>query len=310
MKNVFISVFYFVAFILVSCHAKEAVTEKEPAAAEVQTPVTVTGVTIAPLVEYVELNAMSSFVQSSFIKATANGFVKSSNVRPGQFIRAGQLAFLMQTKEAKALGSTINDLDPSFKFSGLIRITANETGYISAVNHQPGDYVQDGEQLAVLSDSKSFGFLLNLPYELRGYLLNNKTVDLELPDKTHLKGTIALVMPTVDSVSQTQGVLIKVNDNITIPQNLIAKVRIIKNAKNNVVSLPKEAVLTDEAQSEFWIMKMIDSATAVKVNITKGMETSDRVEILSPPLTANDKILLSGNYGLPDTARVKIIKQE
>jgi multidrug efflux pump subunit AcrA (membrane-fusion protein) len=293
---------------LFSCAGKKEEKEEETSTEEVQTPVTVTTIGAEPLTEYVELNAMSSFLQSSFIKATANGYVKSSNVKLGQFIHAGQVAFVMQTKEARALGNTINELDPSFKFSGLIKINATQTGYITAVDHQVGDYVQDGEQLAVLSDSKSFGFLLNLPYELRPYLLNNKSIDIELPDKTHLKGTVAHVMPTVDSVSQTQAVLIKVNASSSIPQNLIAKVRIIKNARSNSPSLPKEAVLTDEAQTNFWVMKMIDSATAVKVPVVKGMETGDRVEIVRPVFSATDKILLTGNYGLPDTAKVKIVE--
>lgn len=306
MKKLFILFFCFAALVSFSCSSKKEAKEEETTAQEVQTPVTVTTIKTEPLTEYVELNAMSSFLQSSFIKATANGYIKSSNVKPGQFIHAGQTAFVMQTKEARALGNTINELDPSFKFSGLIRINATQTGYITALNHQPGDYVQDGEQLAVLSDAKSFGFLLNLPYELRQYLQNNKSIDIELPDKTHLKGTVAHVMPTVDSVSQTQAVLIKVNAPSSIPQNLIAKVRIIKNARNNAPSLPKEAVLTDEAQSNFWVMRMIDSVTAVKVPVVKGMESGDRVEIIRPVFTATDKILLTGNYGLPDTAKVKI----
>jgi multidrug efflux pump subunit AcrA (membrane-fusion protein) len=275
---------------------------------EVQTPVTVTTISNESLSEYVELNAMSSYLQSSFIKATANGYIKSSQIKLGQFVHSGQLAFLMQTKEAKALGNTINSLDPSFNFSGLIKINANQTGYITAVDHQPGDYVQDGEQLAVLSDAKSFGFLLNLPYELRPYLVKNKSVDVVLPDKTVLKGTVAHVMPTVDSVSQTQAVLIKVNAGSSIPQNLIGKVRIVKNQKTSVTSLPKAAVLTDESQENYWVMKMIDSVTAVKVTIIKGMESGDKVEIIKPIFTASDKIVLKGNYGLPDTAKVRIEK--
>jgi biotin carboxyl carrier protein len=294
--------------LLFSCKGKpdtEAVTEK----AEVQTPVTVTTIQNEQLAEYVELNAMSSYLQSSFIKATANGYIKSSNVKPGQFVRAGQLAFLMQTKEAKALGNTINSLDPSFNFSGLIKINASQTGYITAIDHQPGDYVQDGEQLAVLSDAKSFGFLLNLPYELRPYLIKNKSVDVVLPDKTVLKGTVAHMMPTVDSVSQTQAILIKVNAGASIPQNLIGKVRIVKNEKNSVPSLAKAAVLADESQENFWVMKMIDSVTAVKVSVMKGMESGDKVEIVRPVFTTSDKIVLKGNYGLPDTAKVKIVKE-
>ncbi len=310
MKKLSVILLSIMMFVLLSCGAKQAPAVEEKAAEEAQTPVTVTAISNEQLAEYVELNAMSSFLQNSFIKSTANGYIKSSNIKPGQFIHAGQLAFMMQTKEAKALGNTINSLDSTFKFSGMIRINASQTGYITAVDHQPGDYVQDGEQLAVLSDAKSFGFLLNLPYELRPYLMKNKTMDVVLPDKTVLKGSVAHVMPAVDSVSQTQAVLIHVDASSSIPQNLIGKVRIVKNAKSNVPSLPKEAVLTDESQSNFWVMKMIDSVTAVKVPVVKGMESGDRVEIVRPVFTTSDKILLKGNYGLPDTAKVKIVKED
>ena len=61
----------------------------------------------------------------------------------------------------------------------------------------------------------------------------------------------------------------------------------------NAVSLPKAAVLSDETETDFWIMKMINSNTAVKIPIKKGIETEDKVEILSPILTAEDKILLT-----------------
>ncbi len=53
-------------------------------------------------------------------------------------------------------------------------------------------------------------------------------------------------------------------------------------------------------------MKMIDSTTAVKVPVTIGLVTSGQVEITSPILKPSDQILLTGNYGLPDTAKVII----
>ena len=126
---------------------------------------------------------------------------------------------------------------------------------------------------------------------------------------SHLQGHVANILPRVDSVSQTQAVLIKVHASSNLPTNLIAKVRIIKNAHNNVVSLPREAILANEAQTNFWVMKMIDSTTAVKVYIVKGMETSDRIEVVSPRFSKADKFVLNGNYGLPDTAKVKVMKQ-
>jgi len=294
--------------LLFSCKSKQKEPDEEVAPKDVRTPVTITSIETTVLNDYVELNATSSYQQSNFIKASANGYLKSVNVKLGDRVHAGQLAFTLQTKEAHALGNTINKLDPSFNFSGVINIKSSANGYIQSLNHQVGDYVQDGEQLAVLADSKSFGFILNLPYELRPYVNTGKSLQVDLPDGSHLNGVVSNIMPSVDSVSQTQSVLIKVNSTKTIPQNLIAKVRIIKTQKTNAVSVPKQAVLTDESQTNFWVMRMIDSVTAVKVPIVKGLETNDRVEIVRPQFSPNDKILLTGNYGLPDTAKVKIMK--
>lgn len=302
--------FGFLLLMLSACKSKETADEETVAPQDVRTPVTVTSIETTTLGDYVELNATSAYQQNNFIKASANGYLKSVNVKLGQMIHAGQLAFTLQTKEAHALGNTINKLDPSFNFSGIISIKASASGYIQELNHQIGDYVQDGEQLAVLADSKSFGFILNLPYELRPYVSTGKTLQIDLPDGSHLNGTVSNIMPNVDSSSQTQNVLLKVNSQNTIPQNLIAKVRIVKEQKSSAASLPKQAVLTDESQTNFWVMKMIDSVTAVRVPVVKGLETKDRIEIIRPQFSPNDKILLTGNYGLPDTAKVKIMKAE
>jgi uncharacterized NAD(P)/FAD-binding protein YdhS len=72
--------------------------------------------------------------------------------------------------------------------------------------------------------------------------------------------------------------------------------------------LPKSAVLANETQTEFWVMKLINDTLAVKVPVTKGIETTDRIEIISPQFAAQDRIVITGNYGLSDTAKVKIVK--
>ena len=289
-----------------SCRNQEPATEETPE--EVQTPVTITHISTEPITDYIELNATSTFLLKNYVKSNANGYLQSADAKPGQFVNQGQLLFTIKTKEAQSIGNAINVLDSSFKFSGTNGIRAGAKGYITQLNHQAGDYVQDGEQLAVISDLNSFVFLMDLPFELKPYVAVGRDAEVLLPDGTKLPGKITSAMPTVDAVSQTQSMVIKVNTARAIPENLIAKVRIAKTVKNNTVSLPKAAVLTDETQSHFWIMKMTDSTTAVKVPVTKGIETKDRVEILSPPLSPADEILLTGNYGLPDTTKVKIVQ--
>jgi hypothetical protein len=304
--KIFLIVFLFAAVF--GCgHAKTA-DPAEDKKTDAGTPVTVTAVAFGPLSETTELNATSAYQLKSTIKASATGYLKGVNAKLGQQISQGYTMFVIKTKEAEALGNTINSLDPSFRFTGLVYIKASENGYVSTLNYKTGDYVTDGEALAVISDINSFAFLMDLPYELKATLASNKELQLKLPDGTILKGYVAAEMPLVDAASQTQQIVIKLRDNKVVPENLIAKVTLIKQFKNNAAYLPKAAVLTDEVQADFWVMKLINDSTAIKVPVKKGIEAGENVEIVSPQFTTTDKILLTGNYGLSDTAKIIVQK--
>jgi multidrug efflux pump subunit AcrA (membrane-fusion protein) len=282
----------------------------DAATAEVvtETPVKVTTIDESALTNYIELNATSSFLQKNFVKANAIGYIQKINAQIGHYVNTGQVLFTIKTKEAQSIGNSINILDTTFKFSGVNKIKASEHGYITQLDHQLGDYVQDGEQLAVISDRNSFVFIMQLPYELRASVAANQDVLLTLPDGVKLNGKVASFMPAVDTLSQTQGVIIKANTTDQIPENLVARARIVKTAKSNTISLPNSAILSNETQTEFWVMKLINANTAVKTPVKKGIESGDRVEILSPHFSPQDKIVISGNYGLADTAKVKIVQ--
>ncbi|MEX8546121.1 MAG: efflux RND transporter periplasmic adaptor subunit [Mucilaginibacter sp.] len=302
----------FIGIILVSlfsCKSKSAEpAEEDVPAADTQTPVTVTTIGQDALTDYTDLNARSVYLLKSFVKANINGYLRQVNVQPGKYVSRGQLLFSLETKEARSIGNSINVLDSTFHFSGLGRIKAAQSGFISEVNHQQGDYVQDGEQLAVITDKSSFVFLMQLPYEMRTDVKEHQPVDLTLPDGEKLRGEVTLSMPTVDTLSQTQGIVVRVKAAHNIPENLIAKARIVKSSSQHAQSLPKPAVLSNETQTEFYVMKLINPTTAVKIPVKKGIETNDRIEILSPKFAAGDKIVVTGNYSLPDTAKVKIVQ--
>ena len=299
------------ALLILLCSCK---SNDKPAAEDAtdnvkaQTPVTVTNISDSSLTDYINLNATSSFLQKNYVKANAIGYIQKVNAQLGKYVNKGDVLFTIKTKEAQAIGNSINILDTTFKFSGINKIKAPEHGFITQLTHQAGDYVQDGDQLAIISDRSSFIFLMQLPYEYRQYVNIGKDVQLTLPDGEKLDGRVASLMPSVDTLSQTQGIVIKVNSNKQIPENLVAKARIVKSAKRNTVSLPKSAILSNETQTDFWVMKLINATTAVKVAVKKGIESGDQVEILTPVFTSKDQIIISGNYGLADTAKIKVVR--
>jgi biotin carboxyl carrier protein len=291
---------------VVSCKTANEPTEEK--VTETVTPVTVTGIAYGTLADTVLLNATSKFLVKTNVNASVTGYLGDVNLVSGQKVSKGQTLFHIRSKESVSVGNIINKLDSSFHFNGTLEVKSPANGFITEIAHQQGDYIQDGESLAVISDASSLAFLLQLPYELTPLIARNKNITLVLPDGKKLSGVLDSSMPFLEEVSQTQNYIIRLSERITLPENLIATVYFIKQLKNNSISLPREAVLTNEKQTTFWIMKMTDSSTAVKIPVQKGIETTTRVEIISPLLDKTDRILLTGNYGLPDTAKVSVEK--
>ncbi len=288
---------------IISCK-KEVVDETPP---DTTVPVTLTSIDTSAVESFVDLNATASYLVKNIIKANSTGYLSSVNVQSNDYVSRGKVLFSLKTRESKVLGNTINKIDPSLNFGGAINVRAETSGFITNVNAQSGDYVQDGDQLATINDASSFAIVLSLPYELKKYVSLNKQYQVFLPDGNELYAIATKFMASVDMASQTQNVILKCSKS-DIPENLVVKVRITKSSNPKSISLPKAAVLSDETETNFWIMKMINKDTAVKISIQKGVETDTKIEILSPVLTSKDKILVSGNYGVADTIKVKIVK--
>ena len=304
-KHTTMGFLFLMVLFLASCN-KTAPVE---APVEVSVPVTITHIDTTAIESYVDLNATTAYLIKNTVKANTTGYLELVKVASNDFVSNHQLLFSLKTREAKVSGNTINKIDPSLNFGNAIQVRATCDGFVNAVNVQKGDYVQDGDVLAIINDAKSFSIVLSLPYELRKFVPLNKILNVSLPDGTTIQTKVDKYMPTVDPASQTQNVILKSIKAVNIPENLIVKVRIDKTTDNKTISLPKQAVLSDETQTDFWIMKVTGNNLAVKVPVKKGIESADKIEILSPKLKTSDQILLTGNYGVGDSIKIKIINK-
>jgi biotin carboxyl carrier protein len=304
MKHLNYIVVIVLTFAFTNCKSKEATDE---AASKVTTPVTVTTVQITSIGEEIILNAVSAFNQKNVVKAPAGGYVEKVFVKIGDVVQAGKVLYTLKTKEADALGN-LAVKDSTFHFKGVMVIKAPSSGIITELTKTNNDYVADGEQLCVIAQQNSFVFELSVPFEQNKFVYIGENCSLLLPDSTVVSGTITSKLATVDAVSQTQNYVIKPNSSRYLPENLVATVQITKNGKQHAQVLDKNCVLTNETVDSFWVMKLINDSTAVKVPVVKGISTDTRVEILSPKFSKEDRLVNTGNYGLPDTAYVKITK--
>ena len=241
------------------------------------------------------------------MKANVTGYIEKSFARVGEYVQAGKPIFYIRTKEAEAL-SKFHSTDTSFNIKGLIEIKAPQTGIVTEVNKYVNDYATDGDALATIAQQNSFVFLMNVPFELKKYATAGTSCIVVLPDSSRLSGTVLSQLLTMDAVSQTQLFEVKVTSGQNLPENLVANVLLVKNTKHNTQVVDKMCVLSDEIMENFWVMKLINDSTAVKVPVKKGISTDLKIEIISPVFDPADRIIYSGQYGLPDTAFIMISK--
>lgn len=287
-------------FMLVSsCSVKNDTAEHEASATG--TPVTVVHPQVSPMTESVSFAASTSFLKKEIIRSTFTGFIKTVNAQIGDRVRPGEELFRIATKDAAAADSARITVNGS-PFAGAVSVKAKSRGVVTEVNFHAGDYVTDGEQLAVVSDPSSMVVLLNVPFEDASKIRVGARCTLLLPDGKRVPGSIAQSLPSVDQVSQTQAFLIRCQ--AALPSNLNLTVMIPVRESPRAIALPKQSVQSNETLSEFWVMKLVNDSTAVKIPVVKGIETDSTVQIVSPNLDASERIVVEHGYGLPDTAKV------
>ncbi len=293
-----------IAMTFSSCRHVAQSTEETT---EVKTPVTVVQAEYKPVSSTVTLPAVATFMNKNIIRATTAGNIEKVLIAAGEFISNGQLLFTIRTREAMALDKKAM-ADSSLSFKGLINIISHKEGVINSISYQKGDFVQEGDEMASVSEQNSLVFIMDVPFELDRYIEKNRNCRIILPDNRQINGTIERKLPEMDMQSQTMRYVIRPFSTDGLPGNLIANVTLVKSSNEKATVLPKPAVLGDETQTLFWVMKLINDSTAVRTVVSKGFENNEEVEITSPVFLSSDRIVLTGSYGLPDTARVTIIK--
>lgn len=300
LQSIFSLIIFFVfSLFIVSCSSDTKTTSAETPG----TPVIVASPSETSLTDYMSFNANTVFMKKEIVRSTFQGFIQKVYKNIGDYVNAGDVVFQIITKEAYATDSLRVKLSDEF-FSGIVNIKSKTSGVLTELNYNVGDFVSDGEQLAVISNPNSLAVLLNVPYQHISKIKLKSSCILIFPNGKEIKGIVSKSLPSVDPISQTQTFLIDFADGKDIPANLNIEVKIPVNVIKNAVVLPKSAIQSDETLTNFWIMKLINDTSAVKTIITKGIENDSLVQIISPKLLSTEKIIIDGAYGLPDTAKV------
>jgi hypothetical protein len=302
MKNItFLLLTAFLLSVLSSCKERATTQNEQTPLVSVKTTPVIQG----SIENNVIFNGKTIYLKKNPVVSPIAGYIVSTNVKFGDEVQRNDLLFEIQTKENKALENS----GTSAGSIGIIKVLASSGGFINELNiNETGGYVVEGGLLCNIVVNKDLMVQVNVPFEYNSLLKIGRKCKILLSDNTTIEGAIYQILPIIDEANQTQTILIKPDTSRQLPENLNLTIQFVYEKHSDSFLVARDAVMTNETQSEFWVMKIAGNNLAVKIPILKGIENDSIVEVLSSGLIINDLVISEGAYGLPDSTVVRIEK--
>ncbi len=255
---------------------------------------------------YTEFRAVSRYLQTVNFRARIAGIITATFAQPGDEIKVNQPLFVVKPVELSALENAGSF--SSSVVSGFDTIFSGQNAFTNRVMVQVGDYVQPGSLLASAFKKNSLVAVVYVPFAQVRLIHKNSPSIIEIPGKGDVKSYFEKQLYVADSVTQTQPFIVPLPFDLHLSANMNLWVRFKEREIHQGTFVLRKAILTNEEENSFWVMKMINDSTAVKIDVTVGWQGKKYIQVLSGNLSDSDRILTDGAYGLPDTAYVQIIK--
>jgi multidrug efflux pump subunit AcrA (membrane-fusion protein) len=257
------------------------------------------------IVEFISFNGSTQYLVNSTIRSHLTGYVQDIRFGMNQYIKKGALFCSIKTKEQDAL-QRIKKIDPSFPSSmQALPIKSNATGLITSMAIHAGDYVAEGEVLAVIKEPSSLQLIIHVPYEYHSKIKIGSSCEVLLPDHQKINVRISGILPSIDPSAQTQSYFVRL-PNQKLPENLNVSVRVaLSSSSEGAKTIPLSALQTDELEQQFWVMK-IKNNRAYKIPVMPQTQNEHSIAILSDQIFIGDSVVSHGSYQLADSSLVSI----
>ncbi|MBN2423767.1 MAG: efflux RND transporter periplasmic adaptor subunit [Calditrichaceae bacterium] len=189
-----------------------------------------------------------------------------------------------------------------------MRIRAPISGWVGDRSAKRGERIQPTDRLFTVVNTEEMIAVVYVPEKNINQLqVNQKAVILSdnIPGE-EFNGWVKRISPIVDPASGTFKVTIGVrNQNNLLKPGMFVNVRIIVDSHLNVVLVPKTAIIYE---NEFMHVYVVRDSVAHKIKLEVGYQDHDKVEAVKD-INEGDKIIVVGQAGMKDKARVQIVSE-
>ncbi|WP_031428295.1 efflux RND transporter periplasmic adaptor subunit [Flavimarina sp. Hel_I_48] len=265
-------------------------------------------VEVTNIKEYREYNGVTQYQKKENLRSQVTGYVTYLPYGRGAGIRRGATFATLHTKEQAALADAVSIDSSLAQFTKPLRITSNASGTLTQLNVVKGDYVAEGDILAVITQPETLVVKVNVPFDQKKGMALGTRCQVILPEGASVDARVTGMLPVIDSVDQTQTFLIAM-PNANLPEGLNVNVRTIVKQDSTALAVPQQALQTNELMTDFWVMKIVDDSLATKQEVIPLLQNDSVVQIKSSNVKLGDRVVTEGSYQMQDSTKVKIMRQ-
>lgn len=200
--------------------------------------------------------------------------------------------------------STLNELEIEKKKKS---INAPYSGIVVEKSINLGEWVNAGTALLSIVDTSKVEITFNVPLNIFNGLKKGAIYDINVGENI-LKGKMSGAIPSGDKLTRTFPVKFKANTkNVFVFDGQEARVNLSKNAKQEALIVPRDAVIKRFGKNVVFIINEKMIAQMIPVQIIAYLES--KVAIKAEGLAVGQNIVSKGNERVFPNSPVKIINK-
>jgi multidrug efflux pump subunit AcrA (membrane-fusion protein) len=323
----------FLCALLPGCTNRHA--EEDDAASSALTPVVAVKtaeVTRGTIGVFVTATGRTDAIRREKILAPIGGTLVSLNVLEGKAVRRGDVVAVIQPRETRSaiIGAeallrsarTDTEREEAQRALQLARSTQNTIdvhatvdGVVATRNVGEGELVTENAELMTIVDQSTIVFVADVPLKDLSSVRTGERADVSVQSLPELRfdASVDAIHPQSDLQSQTVKVRLRFRGlageawrKLKTEMSGVARIQI--GLHENVLLVPKTALLRNDETGAFSIVVMTPDSLARALPVIVSGRTDSTAEVSGTGLSAGMPVIVEGNYALPDSTRVSVVR--
>lgn len=226
-----------------------------------------------------------------------------------QALRVGQPRLIAASRERLQLlgvdAQQVRDIERTRTAQSRVVVRAAQDGVVTALNARHGMYVTPDMEVMTLADLSSVWLLADVPERHSAWIKLGQPAEVRLPARPGevLEGEVDYVYPNLDPRTRTLRARLRFDnpDEVLRPE-MFANVRIFAGPKDDVLSIPRQALIRTGSAER--VIVALGEGRFRAVDVVAGMESGDWIEIRTG-LEEGDRVVVSGQFLIDSEASIQ-----